>query len=223
MSREALDAVLRDLLSLGPPTSLTERALALYGADDPIELQHRFTRRDGYGRAELVRMSPVLLDEADRGDKLARQIVTRAGRAMGGQGWASAERIEVDVAGAAGVMGGGLFLHPTTVLEHAVMSELPGGVPVCTALPPVIGAVMAALDHVRRGIRRRCPQRLAGGLQRPSGHAAVQGGSRRVLSEAVARAARQRSEEERETQRCVARRWHQSAWPCGCRVGAIWW
>ena len=53
---------------------------ALRGGRPHRAQQHRFTRRDGYGRAELVRMSPVLLDEADRGDKLARQIVTRAGR-----------------------------------------------------------------------------------------------------------------------------------------------
>ena len=148
LSQAALDAVLRDHLGLGPSTSLTDRALGLYGAADPIELQHRFTGRSGLGRAELVRMSPVLLDEADRRDEVALQIVTAAGRAMGGQSRVSAERIGLDVAGASAVLGGGLFQHPTSALADAVMSELPGAVPVRTALPPVIGAVMAAFDLV---------------------------------------------------------------------------
>ena len=37
LSQEALDAVLRDHLGLGPPTSLTDRALGLYESPDPSE------------------------------------------------------------------------------------------------------------------------------------------------------------------------------------------
>ena len=40
-------------------------------------------------------------------------------------------------------MGGGLFQHLSTVLADAVMSELPGAVPIRTALPPVVGALAA--------------------------------------------------------------------------------
>ena len=40
-------------------------------------------------------------------------------------------------------MGGGLFQHPSTVLADAVMSELPGAVPIRSALPPVVGALAA--------------------------------------------------------------------------------
>ena len=148
LSQAALDAVLRHHLDLGPSTSLTDRALGLYGAADPIDLQHRFTGRDGLGRTDLVRMSPVLLDEADRRDEVALEIVTAAGRAMGGQGRASAARIGLEVTGATTVLGGGLFQHPTTVLADAVMAELPGAVAHRTVLPPVIGAVMAALDQI---------------------------------------------------------------------------
>ena len=148
LSQAALDAVLRHHLGLGPPTTLTDRALGLYGAADPIELQHRFTGRGGLGRSDLVRMSPLLLDEADRRDEVALEIVTAAGRAMGGQGRVSAERIGLRVAGATAVLGGGLFQHPTDVLVDAVMEELPGAVAHRTTLPPVIGAVMAAYDQI---------------------------------------------------------------------------
>ncbi|MGI9598761.1 MAG: BadF/BadG/BcrA/BcrD ATPase family protein, partial [Acidimicrobiales bacterium] len=57
LSGTALDAVQRDFLGLGPPTSLTDRALDLYGVTDPLELLHLFTKVDGYGREEQVKMS----------------------------------------------------------------------------------------------------------------------------------------------------------------------
>ena len=150
LSQAALNAVYRDHLGIGPPTSLTARALDVFGAADPIELLHRFTRRDGSGRPELTRMSPALLDEADRGDGVAVDIVSGAGRSLGGQGRVSAQRIGLSLDGAPVVMGGGLFRHPTMILENAVMAELPGAVPLRTARPPVIGAVMAAADIVGR-------------------------------------------------------------------------
>ncbi len=148
LSQAALDAVLRDHLGLGPPTSLTVRTQELYGASDPIELQHCFTRRGGHGQRELVRMSPVLLDEADAGDEVALQIVSGAGQTMGAQGRVSAERIELDVVGTVTVMGGGLFKHPSSVLADAVMSQLSGTLAVRTTLPPVVGAVLLALDQL---------------------------------------------------------------------------
>ena len=46
-----------------------------------------------------------------------------------------------------------------------------------------------------------------------SGQAAIHLRISGALSEAVARAARERSEQEREAQRCAARRRHLSAWP----------
>ncbi len=198
LSQAALDAVLRHHLDLGPPTSLTDRALGLYGAADPIELQHRFTGRDGLGRPDLVRMSPVLLDEAHRHDAVALEIVTAAGRAMGGQARASAARIELDMAGAVTVLGGGLFQHPTAVLADAVMEELPGAVAHRTTLPPVIGAAMAAYDQIGH---LSDPEELDRSLRDFRGR-----GNRRddsvhtgeaVGSHAVVRAARERSEGER--------------------------
>lgn len=148
LSGAALDAVQRDHLGLGPRTSLTDRALQLYGVADPLQLLHLFTRVDGYGREEQVEMSPVLLDEAEAGDEVAHQIVVRAGTALGAQGRISAERIELDLTGSPVVMAGGLFCHPTKVLENAVMAELPGALPARTSRPPVIGPLLVALDII---------------------------------------------------------------------------
>lgn len=147
-SRAALDAVQRDHLGLGPATSLTARALELYEATDPIDLLHLFTRIGGLGEPDMVRMSPVLLDEADAGDEVAWQIVSEGGKHLGGQGRISAERIDLAVAGSLVVMSGGLFRHPSTVLESAIMNELPGAVSARTTRPPVVGALLAAMDMI---------------------------------------------------------------------------
>ncbi len=148
LSGFALDAVQRDYLGLGPKTSLTTRALELYSAEDPLELLHLFTRIDGFGRAEQVKMSPVLFDEAERGDEVAHQMVVTAGTALGAQGRISAERIDLDVVGTPVVMSGGLFRHPSKILEHAVMKELPGALAARTDRPPIVGPLLVAMDLI---------------------------------------------------------------------------
>lgn len=151
LSGFALDAVQRDHLGLGPRTSLTGRALELYEASDPIDLLHRFTRVDGaLGQADQVKMSPILFDEADRGDEVAFELVTTAGAALGAQGRMVAGRVGLEVPGTLVVMAGGLFRHPTKLLEDAVMGELPGAVAMRTSRPPVIGPLLIALDLLGR-------------------------------------------------------------------------
>ena len=148
LSRDALNAVYRDHLDLGPRTSLTARALEEYQCADAMELLCRFTMRNGLGPTELVRMSPILLDEADAGDPVALDLVTTAGRHLGRQGRTCAARVGLPVAGTIVVMGGGVFQHPTSLLEANVMAELDGAIPVRMECPPVVGAMMAALDQL---------------------------------------------------------------------------
>jgi N-acetylglucosamine kinase-like BadF-type ATPase len=148
LSRAALNAVYRDHLELGPPTSLTARALSLFGGEDPLDLLHYFTRRGGAGRSELVRMSEVLLTEADAGDQVARDLVLWAGDTLGAQGAVSGRRVGLTLDGVAVVLGGGLFRHPSMLLQEAVMARLPGAMAVRPTVPPVVGATMLALDRI---------------------------------------------------------------------------
>jgi N-acetylglucosamine kinase-like BadF-type ATPase len=86
IARSGLAAVYRAALDMGPATALTERALALYGADDAIGLLHEFTRRGGLAESEKDRLAPVVLDAADAGDAVARAIVADKGSILGRQG-----------------------------------------------------------------------------------------------------------------------------------------
>lgn len=145
-SQAALDAVQRDHLGIGPQTSLTARACELFGAKDGMDLLHQFTRVGGRTQSDMVRMSPVLLDEADRGDSVAYNIVATGGTNLGLQGRMCAGRIGLEIEGSPVVMSGGLFRHPSTVLEEAIMAKLPGAVSARTNKPPVVGALLVASD-----------------------------------------------------------------------------
>jgi N-acetylglucosamine kinase-like BadF-type ATPase len=146
--REGLRAVYRAALGIGPETVLTERALALYGAGDPIGLLHEFTRRGGLEEHEKDRLAPVVLDAADEGDAVARAIVGDKGGVLGRQARACAEQVGLPLEGARVVLAGGVFGHPTDRLADATMAELPGAVAVRDPAPPIAGAVLLALDQI---------------------------------------------------------------------------
>ena len=152
LSVNALKAVYRAGLGLGPATALTERALALYGADDPLALLHHFTRRGHPGAGEVVRMAPVLLDVADAGDPVARALVREAGTVLGDEARVSAERVGLPLAGTPVVLSGGVFEHPSTLLAGAIMERLPGACAVRNGYPPIVGALLLALDRAGRSV-----------------------------------------------------------------------
>jgi N-acetylglucosamine kinase-like BadF-type ATPase len=148
LARAGLRAIYNHALGMAPPTVLTERALALFGASDALGLLHAFTRRGGMAEEESDRLTPVLLDAADEGDAVAREIVAESGAVLGRQGRACAARVDLPLEGARVVLAGGVFSHPTTRLADATMAQLPGAVAVRQPVPPVAGALLLALDRV---------------------------------------------------------------------------
>jgi N-acetylglucosamine kinase-like BadF-type ATPase len=151
LAKEGLRAVYHEALGIGPPTVLTERALSLYGAADAIGLLHEFTRRGGLAESERDRLAPIVLDAADDGDAVAREIVGGKGHVLGLQARACAGQLELPLDGTRVVLTGGVFGHPTERLAAATMAELPGAIPIRGGPPPVAGALLLALD--RLGVR----------------------------------------------------------------------
>lgn len=146
IAQAALRAVYRADLGLGPETVLTERALALYGASDAIDLLHAFTRRGGLPREAQDRLAPVVLGAAEEGDAVARAIVLEKGRILGEQARVCAARAGLGLDGTLTVLSGGVFGHPSDILAGAVMAQLPGAEPVRHGPPPVVGALLLAFD-----------------------------------------------------------------------------
>jgi N-acetylglucosamine kinase-like BadF-type ATPase len=148
IARDGLRAVYRAELDLGPPTVLVGRALALYGAADGIALLHEFTRRGGLQIGDQDRLAPVVLDAADEGDAVAREIVAAKGRVLGEQARVCATRAGLPLDGARVDLTGRVLEHPTPLLADAVMAQLPGAAAVRHGAPPVLGALLLAFDRI---------------------------------------------------------------------------
>ena len=95
LGQKTLLAVYRAELGLEPPTSLTQRVLAHFGAASVEEVLHRFHNRLHETSDDIGSLAPILLDEAEAGDDVALRIVREHGAGLGehrtcchAQGWA---------------------------------------------------------------------------------------------------------------------------------------
>ena len=146
LGSEALKAVYREGLDLGPPTALTPRALAEFGAADPLDLLHAFKRRESpIPEWDAQRLAGAVLDCADAGDAVALAIATQAGRWLADEARVCADRVGLDLAATALVFAGGVAAHPSTVLPDAIAERLGGVVPRTSTVPPVVGALRCGL------------------------------------------------------------------------------
>jgi N-acetylglucosamine kinase-like BadF-type ATPase len=139
LGREALAAVWRSDLGMGPETSLTQRALETYSVADPMALLYELTRRGGPGSGAVDRLAPAVLD--------AGAIVAGQGHILGDQTRVCAERVGLLGGGFPVVLAGGVFRHPSRLLAETLMERIPGGQPVPAAHEPVGGALLFAFDH----------------------------------------------------------------------------
>jgi N-acetylglucosamine kinase-like BadF-type ATPase len=148
LGTQGLAAVWRAELGVGPETSLTGRALARWQAADPVELLHAFTRLQGprIPATERARFADAVLDEAEAGDAVARDIVRLAGTRLGDYARVSAERTGQLGAGFPLVLCGGVLRHPSVLLRESILDSVPGAAPAYPSVEPVIGAVLLAAD-----------------------------------------------------------------------------
>jgi N-acetylglucosamine kinase-like BadF-type ATPase len=153
LGSEGLSAVWRAAIDVGPETSLTERALAHWGHDDPMDLLHALTRIDGRGdpRRDRSRFAYAVLDAATEGDAVARGIVETLGGHLGDYARVCAERTGQLNAPFPLVLTGGVFRHPSALLRHSILARVRHAVPVYPRVEPVAGAVLLAAD--RAGVR----------------------------------------------------------------------
>jgi N-acetylglucosamine kinase-like BadF-type ATPase len=166
LGSDALAAVWRHMLELGPETSLLDRALSRWGCTDAEELLHAFTRIGGLEESEPGRFADAVLDEAEAGDPVARTIVETVAGRMGDYARVCASRTGQLGAPFPLVVCGGVLRHPSSLLRTMLHSRVPDGRPVYPDLDPVAGAVLIAADRVgARPNLEHLPSRLAGSLE----------------------------------------------------------
>ena len=149
LASQALAAVWRHMLGLGPATSLLGRALERWGCSDAEELLHALTRIGGLEKPEIGRFADAVLDEAEAGDPVARTIVQTVARRMGDYARVCASRTGQLGAPFPLVLCGGVLRHPSPLLRSVLESRVPDGQPVYPDVDPVAGAVLIAADRVR--------------------------------------------------------------------------
>ena len=149
LGSQALAAIWRHMLGLGPATTLLGRALERWGCADAEELLHALTRIGAPGGdAEKARFADAVLDEAEAGDEIAREIVGAVAGRMGDYARVCATRTGQDGAPFPLVLCGSVLRHPSPLLRSVLLSRVPDGEPVYPDVEPVAGAVLLAADRV---------------------------------------------------------------------------
>lgn len=167
LAQAALHAVARAYTGRGPATPLSDRLVRLVGAADVPDLLEGVSRWR-YNLFPLVADAvQALMEEADRGDAAAREIVLRAGRELGGGAVAVIRRLGMEGEEFDLVLAGGLFRSATPLLletlSETVRAVAPRARPVRLEAPPAVGGVLLAMDAVGWEATPEVRQRLARG------------------------------------------------------------
>jgi N-acetylglucosamine kinase-like BadF-type ATPase len=147
LGSQALAAVWRHMLGLGPETSLLGRALERWECADAEDLLHAFTRVGGIGKGESGLFADAVLDEAEAGDAVAHEIVVRVAGVIGDYARVCAARTSQLGAPFTLVLCGGVLRHRSPLLRAAILDRVTDAQPVFPRLDPVAGAVLIAADR----------------------------------------------------------------------------
>ncbi len=153
LSREALRAVTRATDGRGEPTRLAEKILQFWKLQTPPELIPR-VYRSGMKPADLAQIAPLVMDAADEGDPVARELIARAGQELAAAIIAVARALNIAEKEIPLALAGGLLLNAGS-LRAQLLAALNASAfifaPVEWVNEPVKGAVKIALDLSLRG------------------------------------------------------------------------
>lgn len=166
LSRKALDAVFLAELGLEEPTTLKEHVLRLFGRESVEEVLHLLTSREmqALGTPRTDGLTPLLLDAADAGDKVARRVVREHGRQLGGYATVAARRVGIEDMPFTLVLSGGVMRHSSPLLADAIAERVretsPDVQPVRSLYEPIIGVLLTALDIAGATINEAIREKL---------------------------------------------------------------
>ena len=150
LGQKTLHAVYHSELGIEPQTTLTQRVLDFFHLDTVEEVLHLFTNRTKRIPSRVDKLTPLLLDEAQAGDSVAMRIVQEHGRMLGDFALAAARRVGIEGTPFTLVLAGGVFRHPSTVLEDTIIERVrstsPDVRPTYCRFEPVIGVLFTALE-----------------------------------------------------------------------------
>jgi N-acetylglucosamine kinase-like BadF-type ATPase len=148
ISEEGIRGVADAYTGLGPPTALSDILPPRLDTSSPAEFLERLSRpwRPSPELAEVV------LEAAQSGDAVARAVAERAGAALGRAAGFVARRLGMDEGPVEFVLAGGVFrttCRPLmTALEREIRRSAPHALMLRLETPPVVGALLRALEIV---------------------------------------------------------------------------
>jgi N-acetylglucosamine kinase-like BadF-type ATPase len=146
----ALDAIYRSEIGMEPPTSLTPRFLKFYGVEKVEDILYLSTSRLKRTTKSVALLAPIVLDEAQVGDGVARTIVLEHGRAIGNYALAAARIVGLEGTPYRLILSGGLFRHPSPLFADTIIEQVrtraPDVRPIRYPYEPIIGVLFAALE-----------------------------------------------------------------------------
>lgn len=161
VSQAALGAVAADVLGRGPHTALTDRLCEITGTTGPMELIEAVAR----GRTSDALFAPAVVEVAERGDLAARRILEQAGASLGDLAGHVARRLSMDGSEFELVLAGGMFRSGSRIMRAALEATVKRSARFAFAVtleaPPVVGAVLLALEDTAAVVDAECHARLA--------------------------------------------------------------
>ncbi len=150
LGRKTLDAVYRSELGIEPPTTLTPRVLDFYHLNTVEEMLHLFTSRVQRIPSRVDQLTPILLDEAQAGDRVAIRVVQEHGKALGDYALAAARRVGIEGTAFTLVLAGGVLRHSSSLLADTIIQRVqttsPDVRPTYCRFEPAIGVLFTALE-----------------------------------------------------------------------------
>jgi N-acetylglucosamine kinase-like BadF-type ATPase len=143
---KAKQAVAFEWTRCGPPTSLTQAFMKLTGAHNIENLLEGLTTGFYKLRLEMV---PVIFQEAEAGDTVARDIIVWAGQELGSMAIGVIRQLGFETQTFDVVLVGSLFKVNSLLLQtlgETIHKVAPGARLVQLAAPPVVGGVLLGME-----------------------------------------------------------------------------
>jgi N-acetylglucosamine kinase-like BadF-type ATPase len=154
----------------GPQTALVGYLTSHFGVERVEEVTigiHKGKIPDD----DLIGLAPMLLRASDEGDAVARQVVERLAGEISVMAITAMRRLDLTGLATPVVLGGGVITARNPLLISGITRRLAEAAPAAQVrvidVPPVAGAALLGLDHVRAPAAASSRLRAAYGISRP--------------------------------------------------------
>lgn len=164
LCQQALGAVAQAAKGIGPQTALSDRLVAHYGAADVTALIELVERQGG----RRIDYAHLVFEAAQAGDPVAVHLLLEAGHELARGCCAVIRALNLTQETFELVLAGGVFRAEFPLLRETLLRDVhalaPGAQPVRLTVPPVVGAILLAMDEHGRPPLEAVRARLAAGI-----------------------------------------------------------